>query len=358
MVRFSDVIKIKDKTEDKKKSPPEEAKESPKEPPREEKLWLSDSQAFKRDEETLSSESLVSDGADIKIVTYYKKFLERAIETKDRVKRDQGISPSPILSDLHYIIENHFIDEIYEYAMSTPDDREEMVVHTMEVTFASLMVGKGLGYDTKELLKLGLAALLENVGMYKIADSVINKTGKLEKREIAVIKRHPEVSAEILSRMGDRYAWLAEMALQTHERSDGSGYPRGLHGDEIAEMASIIGLVDIYVAMIKKRPYRAKLIQTDAIKFIVREARGLFPSRILKMFLNQISLFPVNTHVTLNNKFIGRVISTDKTHPLKPIIELLYDGQGKKLARRKVIRLADNPLIHIVKSISEKELPS
>ena len=201
MVRFSDVIKIKDKTEGKKKSPPEgvkeSPKESPKEPSREEKLWLSDSQALKGDEEKLSSESLVSEGTDVKIITYYKRFLERAIEIRDRVKRDQGISPSPILSDLHYIIDNHLIDDIYEYAMSTPDDYEEMLVHTVEVVFACLRVGKGMDYDTKSLLKLGLAAFLENIGMYKIPDHILRKSGKLEKNEVAVIQNHPEV-VEIL----------------------------------------------------------------------------------------------------------------------------------------------------------------
>ena len=76
------------------------------------------------------------------------------------------------------------------------------------------------------------------------------------------------------------------------------------------------------------------------------------------MFLNQISLFPINTHVTLNNKSIGRVVSTDRKQPLRPTIEVLYDSQGKKLSTRKVIHLAENPLLYIVNSINEKDLPS
>jgi HD-GYP domain-containing protein (c-di-GMP phosphodiesterase class II) len=356
MVRFSDIIKIKDKTGSKEKLGVKEILTP--EPVKEDKLWLSDSQIFKVSEENIFPETTVSINTNLEIVTYYEKFLERAIESRERVKKDQGISPSPILADLHYIIDNNLIDEIYEYAMSTPDDYEQILVHTVEVTFSSLRVGKGMGYDTKELLKLGLAGFLENVGMYKIPDYILNKERKLEKQETAIIKNHPEVSHEILSRMGKRYDWLADTALQTHERTDGSGYPRGLRGDEISELASIIGLIDTYVAMIKKRPYRDKLIQTDAIKLIVQEAKGLFPHGVLKMFLNQISLFPIGTHVKLNNKTIGRVISTETSQPLRPTVELLYDSEGKKLGMRKVIRLADNPLLYITGSIGEKEIPS
>ena len=144
MVRFSDVIKIKDKAGGKKESLPEEAME----PSREEELLLSDSQVFTASEGNSSSEPPVPGDADIKIVTYHKKFLDRAIEIRERVKRDQGISPSPILSDLHYIIDNELIDEIYEYAMSTPDDREEMQVHTVEeYADSTIFVNMTIGDD-------------------------------------------------------------------------------------------------------------------------------------------------------------------------------------------------------------------
>ena len=148
------------------------------------------------------------------------------------------------------------------------------------------------------------------------------------------------------------------MALQIHERSDGSGYPKGLRGKEIYELSSIIGMVDVYTAMIKRRPYRDKLVQTDVIKYIIKDARAQFPPRIMKVFLNLISLFPVNTYVRLNNNFIGRVRSTDIRNPLRPTIELHSDGHAGKMENREVINLSENPLLFIVESIHEKELPN
>lgn len=168
--------------------------------------------------------------------------------------------------------------------------------------------------------------------------------------------QHPNVSFQILSKLGRRYGWLAEVALQVHERADGSGYPKGLEGEEIREMASIVGLIDTYVAMTEEKPYRDRFLQSHAVNFIIKETKKFFPPRILKIFLNQISLFPVNSYVRLNNQSIGRVVSTDENQPLRPTLEILYDGLSNKIAGRGFIRLADNPLLYIIESIDEKGL--
>ncbi|MFC1494844.1 HD-GYP domain-containing protein [Thermodesulfobacteriota bacterium] len=342
MVRFSEIIKVKGKKGSKKT--PGEIKG------REDRFRLSDSQVFKpRDRETVVKEESKTEKKDnnIEVVTYYEIFIEKIQEVKERVMSDMGISPSPILSDLHAVIDKDIIDDLYEYSMTAQDDYERMLVHTVDVTFTSLKVGKGMNYDIKKLLRLGLAAFLENVGMYKIPGNILAAERKLSEDEMKIIKSHPESSYEILMNLGERYKWLAETALSVHERADGSGYPSGIKGDEIPELSSIIGLVDTYIAMIKNRPYSDKFIQTDAIKSIIEASRGKFPDRILKIFLNQISLFPVNSHVTLNNGSVGRVVSTNKDKPLRPTIELLYDGKGNQLTSKQIIRLADNPLLYI-----------
>ncbi len=338
MVRFSDIIKIKEK---------EGGKALQREPyAHEDKFRLSESQIFQTKEKDPGDVSL-ENKPGLEIVTYYEKFIERAMDVKERVKADKGISPSPILSDLHYIIEQNLIDKLYEYAMSAHEDYEEMMIHTIDVTFTALKIGKGMDYDIKMLLRLGLAAFLENVGMYKIPESILKSSGKLGQEEVNLIRRHPEFSRDILGQMGEKYRWLADVAYQIHERYDGSGYPLGLKGNEISELASIIGLTDTYSAMIKNRPYRRKFIQTDSIKSIVGVNKGQFPPKIVKVFLNQISLFPVNSYIRLNNRSVGRVISTDKKQPLRPTIELLYDGSGNRLEKPQIIHLSENPLLYI-----------
>jgi HD-GYP domain-containing protein (c-di-GMP phosphodiesterase class II) len=350
MVRYSDIIKKTGKIEQKGLFSRDRVKK--------EDLRLSDAEIFQENGEKVTTAKSLTDRANLEIIKHYEELKKKAIDTGEKVRNDQGISPSPILSEIHDIIGKDLIDDLYEYTMFSSDDSAHLAFHTICVLSGSLKVGNGVGYDTEMLLRLGLAAFLENVGMYKIPDSILKKKGKLDKKEIAIIKEHPEKGAEILGRMGERYEWLAEVAIQIHERSDGSGYPRGLRGKEISEMASIIGLMDTYMAMISERPHRDKIVPTDAIKSIITTHKDLFPANILKTFLDQISLFPVNTYVRLNNRSIGVVLSTEKNQPLRPIVELVYNGEENRLERGEIIRLADNPLLYLVESVDEKKLPS
>ena len=358
MVRLSDIISNTNKKQPQKKSPEVRSKD--------EDVTLSDSQVARvlsdtqilkvRGEKASSAPSFKEEW-NAEVVTYYEKFVDRAIDVRARIRNDQGISASPILSDLNDIHNKDLVDALYEYSMLVPSDYEWVLVHNVHVMLLSLLVGQEMGYDIKMRLKLGLAALLENVGVYKVPESVLEKRGSLDEKEMALIREHPKSSYEILAQMGERYQWLAEVAVQVHERTDGSGYPSGLKGGEIYELSSIIGLVDVYVAMITDRPYRDKIVQTDAIKYILKEAKEQFPSKIRKAFLHRISLFPVNTYVRLNNNSIGRVVATDKEEPLRPSIEVICDSAGDKMERRELINLSQNPLLHIVEAIQEKDLP-
>ncbi|MCP4683613.1 MAG: hypothetical protein GY864_14880 [Desulfobacterales bacterium] len=284
------------------------------------------------------------------VKTHYKALLEKATDIRDRVKTNKGLSHAAVLSILRDVVNDELVDQLYEYAISVPDENG-LQAHTVCVTLGSMKIGLGMGYDKKNLLRLGLAAFLENVGMYKIPEQILGKKGKLGQGEMNTVMKHPRIGGQILGRMGAAFQWLIETALQVHERSDGSGYPSGSGEEDIDEAASIIGIMDTYVAMIKNRPYRDKIPQTDAVKAIIKESKQKFPIRVLKEFLNQISLFPVNTYVKLNNKSIGRVISVHKNQPLRPVIELLYDGLGKEKEESETISLSESPLLHIVGTI-------
>ena len=103
---------------------------------------------------------------------------------------------------------------------------------------------------------------MHDVGKIGIPDAIINKNGKLTDEEFAKIKRHPTVGREILSKISIDHE-LAIGASFHHERYDGKGYPFGLKGEEIPEMARIIAVADAYDAMASKRSYRDALPQQD-----------------------------------------------------------------------------------------------
>jgi HD-GYP domain-containing protein (c-di-GMP phosphodiesterase class II) len=279
MIRFSDIIKIQDRSRSPAPCKPEGIIER-------EDAFISGKSLLLRTiaERHATSDSWPKDKPGINPACYYEKFIVRAMEVQKRVRAGQGISPSPIISDLHYIIDSGLVDRLFDYAMSAGEDCEDLIVHIVDVTFASLKIGQGMNYDIKTLLKLGLAAFLENVGFHKIPDRI---TRDSKNKDSELVRKHPEISRQILTGLGEKYKWLADTALQVHERSDGSGYPNGLKSGDILEFASIIGLVDSFVASIKNKPYKEKSATTEAAGSIVTAGNSLFPPGIVDLFLQQ-----------------------------------------------------------------------
>ena len=144
--------------------------------------------------------------------------------------------------------------------------------------------------------------------------------------------------------------------MQVHERIDGSGYPRGLRGDEIHEYAQIIGLVDTYEALSHSRPYRGRFHHFYAIKEIIRTSKVCFQRKHLKALLNTVSIFPLSTLVRLNSNAIGRVIQAFPDCPMRPRLRIEFDSQGRRVLTDRIVNLPDNPLLYIVDSVSGDDI--
>jgi HD-GYP domain-containing protein (c-di-GMP phosphodiesterase class II) len=289
---------------------------------------------------------------DSEIMSCYQSLLKEAEAIRERIKNEQGLGEMPVLDGLRYAIQGDLVDPFYNYAMSSYGNPTDLPEHTVKVASVSLKIGKGMGYAPKKLLQLGLTAFLENIGIYRIPDHILEKSEEFDKDEITAIRGHPEKSYHILLQAGEKYRWLAELSLQTHERRDGSGYPRGLKGEEIPEFASVVGLADTYVALTMDRPYRKRFSQADAVRLIISEGKTLFPLSILRTFMNEISLYPVGTYVKLNNGLLGQVVSTEKNQPLRPHVKVLDEFPGNKAEKSTVIRLSEQPLLYIKEALS------
>lgn len=291
---------------------------------------------------------------------YYRKLLGLADQVQSWVLKNLIINTAFILPVLNPVIENDLIDSLYSCLVLEGEKgnrlKAPLVPHSIDVTIISLKIGSALGYDNKRLADLALIAFLHDVGMYRIPQNILNKKGELSKPELKIIQRHPEIGAGILSKLADEYKWMADVALQIHERADGSGYPQGLKEEEIHDYAYIIGLVDMYSAMIKDRPYRERIEQNRAVRSIIDFGKGRFPAKIIKAFLNQISFFPLNTYVKLNDRSIGRVVTTNGNFPLKPTVEILRDSLGNRLEEARTVDLSREPLLYITGSVDERDV--
>jgi len=227
-----------------------------------------------------------------------------------------------------------------------PSGQEYLCFHVVNTCVISLIIGISLGYDSTRLSELGTAAFLHDVGIIKYLD-LIYKKKILHEEEYAKIKKHPKTSLEILkSAQGEIAQDIIDAIMQEHERLDGSGYPQGLKDKQISELAQIIGLADLYEAMVHQRPYRNKFSPLETVKLILNN-KSAFDCRIIKILIEKIGIFPIGVLVRLNTQEIGTVIKENPRLPLRPVVNVFYDAAGKQLKDHKLIDLSVNPMIFI-----------
>lgn len=160
--------------------------------------------------------------------------------------------------------------------------------HSRRVADFSVAIAEKAGKSREECEKVHLIALLHDVGKIGIPDAIINKEGKLTDEEYAIIKTHPRVGREILSKISASPE-LTIGASFHHERYDGKGYPFGLKGEEIPEMARIIAIADTYDAMASKRSYRDVLPESKIKSEIEKGIGTQFDPQFAKIMLELIN---------------------------------------------------------------------
>lgn len=130
--------------------------------------------------------------------------------------------------------------------------------HERRVALLASAIGAEMGFDEKRQEGLRVAGFLHDIGMISIPTEILSKPGRISKIEMELIKAHAQASHNVLCKM--EWPWpVATVALQHHERLDGSGYPNGLKGNQIIAEARIMAVADVVEAMASHRPYRASL---------------------------------------------------------------------------------------------------
>lgn len=163
--------------------------------------------------------------------------------------------------------------------------------HSKRVSELCILMGKKLGFKNDDLNQLKAISNLHDIGKIAIDDSILNKPGKLTEDEWEIIKRHPEIGYRIIS-TSPEYAEIANDILSHHEKYDGTGYPRGLKGDNIPIRARIIAIADAFDAMVSRRPYREPRSVEDAKKEILRCSGTQFDPKLVKIFLDILEKNP------------------------------------------------------------------
>lgn len=214
----------------------------------------------------------------------------------------------------------------------TPIHRDYVVEHSLAVSACSLAEGIALGLAEQDLVELGLAGLLHDVGMLKVPKDILDKPGALTPGELAEIRKHPEHGLDALRRSGGVSFGIMLAVVQDHERPGGRGYPAGRQAEFIHDIAKLIAVSDIYQAMTAPRPYRARRPPHKAVRHILRMFReGLLDGDACRAFLAVHGLYPTGSWVELADGRKARVVGPPGDDPARPPVMALFDGEGEAL---------------------------
>jgi putative nucleotidyltransferase with HDIG domain len=156
--------------------------------------------------------------------------------------------------------------------------------HSERVTDLTVRLAEAMGIQGDALLDIRRGALLHDIGKMGTPDAILHKDGPLDREEIRIIRQHPQHAYDMLRHIEYLQAAL-EIPYCHHEKWDGSGYPRGLKGEEIPLSARLFAVVDVYDALISDRPYRQALAQTEVIDYLKKQSGAHFDPRVLDVFL-------------------------------------------------------------------------
>lgn len=157
--------------------------------------------------------------------------------------------------------------------------------HIIRMSHFCRLIGAAAGLGERGVEVLYHAAPMHDVGKIGIPDHILLKPGALDPEEWAIMKRHPEIGAEIIGQHGDELLQAARtIALCHHEKWDGSGYPRGLRGREIPLMARIAALADVFDALTTARPYKKPWTVEEAIAYVEAQAGKHFDPALMEPF--------------------------------------------------------------------------
>ena len=247
------------------------------------------------------------------------------------------------------------LGELYQLTLACEHSGDMYIASPLNSMIYSYKIGVRMGYTPAMLTDISLAALHHDVGMFLMPESIVHKDGKLSESEFAAIKKHTATGRDLFISLG--YPNVARAVYEHHERECGQGYPLCLRGDAISEYAKIIGICDSYEAMTHDRPHKKAAAQYSSVLQLAGSKDLLFAPHIVKIFLDEITLYPIGSYVRLNNQAIGLVVQTNPGKPLKPVIRIVVDGHGKRTTEEKLIDLSGNTILTIVAGVAADELP-
>ncbi|MBB3170111.1 HD-GYP domain-containing protein [Simiduia aestuariiviva] len=216
---------------------------------------------------------------------------------------------------------------------------EYTYLHSVAVCALMIALARELGLSEAQVQQAGLAGLLHDMGKAQIPAAVLNKPGRLTDEEFAVVKAHPQKGYDMLLEAGSASAEVMDACLHHHEKVDGSGYPKGLKGDEITLLTKMTAICDVYDAITSNRPYKHGWDPAESVRKMA-EWSGHFDERVFQAFVKSIGIYPTGSLVRLKSNRLAVVVEQAERSLLKPKVKVFYSMANKARIPPQLVDLA------------------
>lgn len=222
--------------------------------------------------------------------------------------------------------------------LKTADDYTYM--HSVAVCALMIALAKQLGLDDQQTRSAGIAGLLHDLGKAMIPLKVLNKPGKLTDEEFSIIKKHPEEGHQLLLNGNGADDVALDVVLHHHEKTDGSGYPKGLKDSEISLFAKMGAVCDVYDAITSNRPYKAGWDPAESLRKMAEWADGHFDQRVFQAFVKSLGIYPIGSLLRLDSGRLGIVIDQGEKSLLTPRIKVFFSTRANARIAPEIIDLS------------------
>lgn len=253
--------------------------------------------------------------------------------TLDKLKTEGMLNIEPLFE---------MIDVLLTEIMNRPDiliclndigsTDESTLVHSVNTTVYALLIGGHLGYSNNDLRRLAEGTLLHDIGKTLVKQAILQKPGALTTTEFDHIKTHTTLGNKLLKKNPLLTELTRIIALNHHERLDGSGYPNGLQRKEIHEFVRIVSIADVYESLTAERCYHRSICPFDAIQIITKDSANKLDAYLAALLIRSIAIYPNGSTVQLSDRRYAIVKEQNQGMPFCPIVRILGFEDGREVS--------------------------
>lgn len=231
-----------------------------------------------------------------------------------------------------------------------------LLEHSVNLSVLMSIFGKSVGHSSDVLHQTIVGALLHDIGKILTPDEVLHKPGRLTAEEFAIMKEHALHSFNILSSTEGIGELSILTAAEHHERMDGTGYPKGLKGDEISVYGRMVAIADVYDAITSDRVYHKGMTPTQGLKKLLEWSGDHLDPKLVRQFIRCLGLYPVGSLVLLESGRLGVVIESNEDDQRLPVVRLMYHTRFRMPIKVEVLDLS-RPGVqdHILRAVDPEE---